>query len=117
MTEGGFHVTQPAACLGQVLKVLPVERSLHGPAIRMAAQNSVGHLEDFHRVLDGGGGAIHVVGSDGNHVARVARNKQIAGTGAEDEIGHDARVGAGDKQPLRRLAFGQQVKLVTALRK
>ena len=78
----------------------------------MAAEDGVFHLEDFDGVFDGGGAAVYVIAGDGDDVARVAGDEKVAGLGLENEIGDDARVGAGDEEILRRLAVGEQMKLI-----
>ena len=52
MAEGAFDVFEPAAGLGQVDEIGPIEGSLEGPAIRVTAKNSVLDLENLNRVLD-----------------------------------------------------------------
>ena len=84
--------------------------ALIGPAVGVAAHDDVRHAEDLDRVLDRGRGPAghrHVR----NDVAHVANDEEIAGLGARDEIGDDARVRAGDEERLRVLAaLGEAAK-------
>src|SRR5262249_2311909 len=75
----------------------------------VAADDDVPHLEHADRVLDrrrlaAGGRAVR-----GDDVAGVAEDEQVARLGLGDEVGVDARVGAGDEQ-------GEGVPLLTAQR-
>ena len=44
--------------------------------------------------------AVDIVAGNGHDVAGVARNEEIAGAGAEDQIGDNARVGTGDEEDI-----------------
>ena len=72
------------------------------------------HLQHLHCVLYGCRYAIHIAHGRRHNVADAAADEQIARSRAEDQIGHDSRIGAGDEKPLRRLAFRQEMKLTAA---
>ena len=117
MREGRLDMVQPAARLGQALDALAVEGGLERAAVGVAAENSVLDPEHLDGVLDRRRHPVHIVTRYGHHVARVASDEQVAGTGAQKEVRHHARVRAGDKEPLRRLHLRQQVKLALSGRK
>ncbi len=109
--EGGFNVIEPASRLGEIDELCAVEGGLHGAAVGVSADDGVAHVEDFNGVLDGGGNAVDVVAGDGDDVADAAGDEEIAGIGAEDEVGHDAGVGAGDEEPCGSLAFSKEMEV------
>src|ERR1700676_2694326 len=97
MAECGLDVAQPAARFRQGFETLPMQRGLHGAAVGVAADNGFLYLENFDGIFNRGGSAVDVVATYRNDIAGVARNEEVAGTGAEDQIGNDAGVGAGDE--------------------
>jgi len=110
--ERGFDMPQPTTGLGKVLEVLAIERGFHRAAIGVAAQDGVFHLEHFDRVFNGCRGAIDIGGCNGNHVARIARDEEIARARAKDEVRHHAGIGTGNEQHLGGLALSEEMKLV-----
>ncbi len=111
--EGAFDMMQPAAGFGQLFQALAVERSLERAAVGVAAEDDVLYLQYFDCVLDGCGDAVDIIAAYGDDVADAARKKEITGTGLEDEVRQNARVGASDEEPLRVLHLGQQMKLLS----
>jgi len=114
--EGGLDMLEPAAGLGQIHQAGVVDGGLQRATVGVAAEDGVLHLQDFDGVFDGRRAAVHIIGGGGHDVAGVAGDEQIAGPGAEKEIGDDARVRAGDEEKLRRLRLGQKMKLIAAER-
>jgi len=115
--EGAFDVFEPAAGFGEIFQALAVDGGFERTAVGVAADDGVFDVEDFDGVLDGGGAAVNVGSGDGDDVAGVAGNEEVAGTGLKDEVGDDAGVGAGDEEPLGGLRLGEQVVLRSFLRK
>ena len=109
--EGAFDVAEPAAGLGEVFEAFAVESGLEGSAVGVTAEDGVLYFEDFDGVLDGGGDAIDFGAGDGDDVAGVAGDEEVAGLGLEDEVGNDAGVRAGDEQPLGVLDFSEEVEM------
>jgi len=117
---GGLDVAEPFGGqreAGQVAADAGVVRvgrkdSFDGAAVGVAANDNVTDVEDFDGVLDGGGDAAGhgAVGRD--DVANDAAEEHVAGLGLEDEVGHDAGVGAGDEQNVRVLAVGEEMEAV-----
>jgi len=73
-------------------------------------------VEDFDSVFDSGGNAAWHLALRRNDVAHGAAEEHVAGLGLEDQVGNDARVGAGDEEDVGLLAVGEKVKLILPLR-
>jgi len=108
--EGAFDVMQPAAGLGQFFQAFAVERCLESAAVGVAAEDDVLYLQHFDCVLDGCGDAVDIIAAYGDDVADAARKKEITGTGLEDEVRQNARVGASDEQGDGSLTVLQAAK-------
>ncbi len=104
---GRLGVAQPRAHRGQPLGALGLEDGLHRPAVRVAADDDVVDPEGGDGVLDGGLFAAAGAVARGHDVAGVAQDEQLAGAGLRQQVGVDARVGAGDKESLGVLFQGQ----------
>ncbi|KAF1030978.1 MAG: hypothetical protein GAK37_00990 [Pseudomonas sp.] len=104
---GHFGMAQPGFDRGHFFQALGVEHCTHGAAIGMAAHDDVLHAKGQHGVLDGRGHtAVHLpVGR--HHVAHVAGHEQVARGALGDQLGHDARVGAGNEHGPRALGRGE----------
>ena len=109
--EGALDVMEPAAGFGEVFEAFAVEGCFEGSAIGVAAEDGVFDFEDFDGVLDGGGDSVDVAAADGDDVAGVAGDEEVAGPGLQDEVRDDAGVGAGDEEPLRSLHLGEEMEL------
>ncbi len=83
----------------------------------MAADDDVPHVQDLDGVLDGGRDAAGhgAVGRD--NIADGAAQEHVAGLGLENQIGDDARVGAGDEEHVGLLALCEEAEAVAMLRK
>jgi hypothetical protein len=117
--RGWRWVKAPSTCLSQRLALgsfrgpLAVEGGFEGAAVGVAADDGVFYVQDFDGVLDGGGARRRrrLPAGDGDDVAGVAGDEEVAGAGLEDEVGDDAGVRAGDEEPLGGLHLGEQVEL------
>ena len=112
MGECTFDVLEPAAGFGEGAQGFAVERGFEGATVGVAAEDGVLHFEDVDGVFDGGGAAVYVSACDGNNVAGIAGDEEVAGPGLEDQVGDDAGVRAGDEEVLRGLALGEEMELV-----
>jgi hypothetical protein len=112
--EGSLDVVEPLAGFGKFFQALAVDGGLERAAVGVTAEDGVLDLEDFDGVLDRGGDAVYVgfaIG-DGDDVAGVAGDEEVAWTGLEDEVWDYARVRARDEEILRGLAVREQLELV-----
>ena len=109
--ECALDVLEPAAGFGQVFKAFAVDGGFERSAVGVAAYDGVLYMQDVDGVLDGGGGAIDIVAGDGNDVAGVAADEEVAGAGLENEVGDDAGIRTGDEEILRRLRLGEEMVL------
>ena len=87
-----------------------------GAAVGVTANDDVADVEDFDGVFDSGGNAAWHLALRRNDVAHGAAEEHVAGLGLEDQVGNDARVGAGDEEDVGLLAVGEKVKLILPLR-
>jgi hypothetical protein len=81
----------------------------------VAADDDVLHAQCQHRVFDGSGNAAIHLPVRRNDVADVTGDEQIARRAVGDELGNDARVGAGNEHRpwlLRRGEFLEQFFLL-----
>jgi D-alanyl-D-alanine carboxypeptidase len=117
VVESGFDMRQPAAGFGQMLEVFALDSRFHRSAIGVAADDDMPYPHHVDGILDGGSDAVNIIAGDRNHVTDGARDEQLAGTGAQDQVGDNARIGAGDEEKFGRLALSQQAELRPALRK
>ena len=84
-------MAEPALRFGKAFKVIAIEGRFHGSAVRVAAENGVasrGGLEQHTRWWAVTPSTSSEV--DGDDVAGIAGDEEIAGTGAENQVGDDA---------------------------
>ena len=84
-----------------------IEQALHRPAVRVAADDDVLDAKTRDREFDRRRfAAAH--GAVGRHeIAGVAQDEKVSGRRLGEQARVDTRIGAGDEQRLRRLAFGE----------
>ena len=89
----------------------PLISGFDGAAVAVATDDDALHMEAEHREFDGGGGAVQAMRAvvRRHKRAHVAHQKQLAGRGAGEQIGHQAGVGTADEQRLGVLAFAHQI--------
>ena len=84
MVEGRLDMLEPAAGLGQACEGLAVYGSLERASIRVAAEDGMADLEDFDSIFNGCRHTVHVRAGDGDDVAGVAGDEEVAGLCAEE---------------------------------
>ena len=104
---GDLGVTQPGLDRRHLFQAVGVEHGTHGAAVRMPAHDDVLYAKGEHRVFDSRGNtAVHLaVGR--HHVTDVTGHEQVAWGALGDQLGHDARVGAGDEHCPWALGSGE----------
>jgi hypothetical protein len=113
---GAAGMFEPLFDGGHVVQALAGGHGRHGPAIGMATDHDVAHLEPRHRVFDAGGHAawLHRVGRD--DIAGVADHEQLPGLALCQQRRHDAAVRTRDEQRLGILLRGQVLEQRRPLR-
>lgn len=107
-----FGELQPLGSIGKFGEHLGFEQAFHRPALGMAADDDVLDVERADGELDRRRFAAIARAVRGNHVARIAENKQIAWRGLRDQIRIDARIAASDEHRVRRLAGAEPLEEV-----
>jgi len=82
----------------------------------VAADDDVLHAERQYGVFDGGGNATVHLPVGRHHITYVAGDEQGAGVALGDQLGDDARIGAGDEHRAGRLRRGQTLEQRLLLR-
>ncbi len=103
--ECGMGVFEPAADGRHGGDALRLEKRLHRAALGVSADNNVADFQSTDGELNDSADAAEHLAVSGHHVADVAGDEDLAGAGAGDGVGVDARVGAGDEECVRVLAF------------
>jgi hypothetical protein len=119
-TPGGwFDVAEPARgerqagdfAAGREVRGIGQD-GLDGSAIGVAADDDVLDVEDFDRILDGGGDSARHGAVRRDDVARGAAQEHVSGLSLKDESGYDAGIGAGDEEDIGLLHVGKKMELV-----
>lgn len=108
---------EPAGDERQPRHPLRVENRLDRPAVRVAADDDVAHVQHLDGVFDRRRyTAQHASVERRDDVAHVSHDEELTGRGRRDEIGNDARVTARDEERLRALSRLGQLLEKTAIR-
>ena len=107
-SERGVRIGQPACDGGHRLYGVGTEQCFHGAAVRVTADDNVlFHLQRTgDRELDHGTVAAQHFAIGWNHVADVAQDEDLTGSGLEEFVRIDAGVGTGNEKSVRALGFG-----------
>ena len=117
---GGLDVAEPFGGERQAAEVaahggiagIGRQNGFDGSAVGVAADDDVADAENFDCVFDGRGNAASHGALRRNDVAGGAAEEHVAGLGLEDEVGDDARVGAGNEEDVGLLDVGEEVEVV-----
>ncbi|MNP41737.1 hypothetical protein D3C76_1354530 [compost metagenome] len=92
-----------------------VEYRTHGATVGVAADDDVVYAQCQHGVFDGAGNAAVHLAIRRYHVTDVTGHEQVARRTLGDQLGDDARVGAGDEHGTRGLRGGELLEQLLLL--
>ena len=101
-----FGKLDPVCDVRNCIEAGRIQCSLHRPAPRMATDDNRRHFKHGHGVLKSGAHSVQASVIRRHDIPRISDDKQFADPSVRD-LGRDqARVRAGDEQPVRSLALG-----------
>ena len=91
------RVAHPLLHRRQPVRLFRVEQALHDSAVGMSADDDQRHLQHQHCVLDTRRNATYKFAVMRHKISRVTLDEEIARPGLREQIGNNARIGAGDE--------------------